>query len=104
MGAYMNFNPEITLGNILTIAAFVTAVAGAFYGLKSRMDVFQVMIQQYADNFAATERRHEQRLTKLEDNDARLTGIVQELIGQNAERIRWDGHDRRDARTRRERQ
>lgn len=92
----MNFNPEVTLGNILTIATFVVAVVGAFYTLKGKSDVLIIIIQQYNERFARMETRHEQRLTKLEDNDQKLTQMVQQLIGQNEERRRWDGHERRN--------
>ena len=92
----MHFNPEITLGNVLTIAAFVTAVLGAFYGLKTKMEVFTVLIQQYSDRFAQMEVRHDQRLRKLEDNNEKITSLVQHLMGQNDERVRWDGNERRE--------
>ena len=85
----MNWNPEITLGNLLTSVAFIAAVLTAFHGLKAKLDLFSTLMERM-------EARHEQRLTKLETNERTLTGLVQQLIGQNEERVRWDGLDRRD--------
>jgi len=95
----MNYTPEITFGNILTIVAFVVAVIGAFYGLKGKMDVFVVMMQHNNDRIVRMENRPEQRLTKIEENDLRLTSIVQEIIGQNSIRERWDDNRRNQERT-----
>lgn len=77
------------------MVAFVAAVFGAFYGLRGKLDVVATLMAQHNDRVERMERRHEERLTKLEDNDHRLTMMVQQLIGQNDERIRWDGHERR---------
>lgn len=92
----MDFSPEITLGNILSIVAFSAAVLGAFYGLKSKLEVFSVIVQQYNERFARMELRHEQRLTKLEENNQQLTVMVQQLIGRSEEHIRWHGEERRE--------
>lgn len=94
----MNFNPEITFGNIVTIVTFAIAVASGFYGLRGKLDVFVVMMEHNNDRFQRMEQRHELRLTKLEDNDLRLTSIVQELIGQNSIRERWDDNRRQQER------
>ena len=90
----MSFSNEITAGNILTAVAFAVAVMTAFYGLKSKLDLFSTLMERM-------EARHEQRLTKLETNERTLTGLVQQLIGQNEERVRWDGLDRREHHERR---
>lgn len=92
----MSFSPEITLGNILSIVAFTAAVFGAFYGMRSKMDVFQILVKQSNERFARMEARHEQRLTRLEDNTDRLTTLVQQIVGRCEERTRWDGHERRE--------
>lgn len=92
----MNFTPEITTGNLLTIAAFVFAVIGGFYGLRGRLDVVTALMAQHNSRVERMEQRHEQRLTKLEDNDYRLTVMVQQLIGKTDERSRWDGAERRN--------
>lgn len=99
----MHFTPEVTLGNILIVVSMIVSVAGAFFSLKGRMDVFTVMFSAVKENLEAhnrradrTEVRNEERFAKLEDTSAKLALIAQELIGQNNERIRWDGRDRRD--------
>lgn len=91
----MNFSGEITLGNVLTAVAFAAAVFAAFYGLKGKLDLFAALMERM-------EARHDERLTKLETNERTLTGLVQQLIGQNEERVRWDGADRRDHHERRQ--
>ena len=91
----MNFTGEVTLGNLLTMVAFIGGAIGAFYGLKSKLDVFATLIEQHNANVKSMEARHEQRLTRLEDNEKKLTQMVQQLIGQNEERVRWDGLERR---------
>jgi hypothetical protein len=91
----VNFTGEITLGNLLTVAAFLGAVVSAFYGLRGKLDVVAALMEQHNKRVEQMERRHEQRLTKLEENDHKLTEMVQQLIGQNDERVRWDGHERR---------
>jgi demethoxyubiquinone hydroxylase (CLK1/Coq7/Cat5 family) len=91
----MNFSGEITAGNIMTAVAFAIAVMTAFHGLKSKLDLFAALMERM-------EARHEQRLTKLETNERTLTGLVQQLIGQNEERVRWDGLDRRESHDRRQ--
>lgn len=93
----MNFNPEITLGNLLIAASTLVSVAGAYFNLKGRMEVFATLIEAHNKRVDRMELAAEARLVRLENNDIRLTDIVQELIGQNNERIRWDGRvDRRD--------
>jgi hypothetical protein len=96
----MNFSSEITIGNILTIVGFFVAVVAAFYGLRGKLDVFVVMMQNNNERVQRMEQRHESRLTKLEENDMRLTAIVQEIIGQNSIRERWDETRRNQERAR----
>lgn len=91
----MNYSPEVSLGNIIMIVTLIVAVAGAFHGLKGQMGVIVASIDADRARMNRLEVRHEQRMTKLEENDHRLTEIVQQLIGQQAERARWDGPDRR---------
>jgi hypothetical protein len=91
----MNFNPEVTLGNLLTVSSCLILVVSAFNGLKGKLDVVAALMREHNSRVERMEMRHEQRLTKLEENDARLTTMVQQLIGQNEERLRWDGGERR---------
>lgn len=100
----MHFNGEVTLGNLLIMVSLAVTVMGAYYSLKGRMDVFSTMFESMKDTFETHNRRvdrlemqNEARLMRLENNDIRITDIVQELIGQNNERARWDGRmDRRE--------
>lgn len=93
----MNWSGEITLGHLLIVASTLVSVSGAFFSLKGRMEVFATLIDAHNRRVDRMEQVNESRLVRLEENDLRLTNIVQELIGQNNERVRWDGRtDRRD--------
>ena len=96
----MTWSPEITLGNVLMVVTLIVAVASAFHGLKGQMAVIVASIDADRQRMNRLEIRHEQRMTKLEENDHRLTEIVQQLIGQQNERSRWDGPERRSTQRR----
>jgi hypothetical protein len=98
----MSFNGEITLGHILIVVSTLVSVSGAFFSLRGRMDVFATLIDAHNRRVDRMEQVNETRLLRLENNDIRLTDIVQELLGQNRERIRWDGMDRRSFTDRRD--
>lgn len=91
----MNYSPDITLGNIIMVVTLIVAVAGAYHGLKGQIAVIVASIAADRERLNRLEQRHEQRMSKLEDNDQRLTQIVQQLMGQQVERDRWDGPERR---------
>lgn len=91
----MSFNPEITLGNLFTVIAGAGGFIGAYYALKARVDVFAALIEKHNERVERMENRHEQRLTMLENNYRILSEMVQQIRGQQEERSRWDGHDRR---------
>lgn len=91
----MTFTPEITTGNLLTVIAFVVSVIGMFYGLKGKAEVMFALFEEHNKRVERMETRHEQRLTQLEQNHRTLTDVVQQLIGQDTERRRWDGLERR---------
>lgn len=91
----MTYTPELSLGNILLVVTMIVAIAGGYHGIKGQIAVIVTSMAADRERFNRLERRHEERMTKLEDNDHRLTEIVQQLMGQQAERDRWEGPDRR---------
>jgi hypothetical protein len=91
----MNFNPEVTLGNIFTICAFTIGVLSAYYGLKARSDVFAKIIEHAIERMDRMERRHEERMTQGEENHRSLREIVDRMVGERDERRLWDGRERR---------
>ena len=92
----MQFDPTITNGNILTAATMVVTVLGAYYSLKGELAIFRQLLQSHNDRVDRLERRHEERLTMLEQNERKLTTALERIIGQNEERVRWDGLERRE--------
>lgn len=91
----MTFNGEIQLGHLLIASSMVLSVIGAFYKIQSKLDIFQHLLESYNARTDRLEKRHEERLTLLEQNERRLTNVVERIVGQNEERIRWDGLERR---------
>jgi hypothetical protein len=92
-----NFNPEITLGNLITLGGLLLAALGGFYGIKSNLQLLQQRLGQYIDALVEHKIQIDRRVSKVEENDRRVTEIVARLLARMEERDRWDGRtDRRN--------
>lgn len=91
----MSFNGEVTFGHIIIALTTLVTILGAYHSLKGKLDIFHHLLQSHNDRVDRLERRHEERLGMLENNERKMATILERLIGQNEERIRWDGLERR---------
>lgn len=90
----MQFDPTISMGTVIQIAAMIALGIAGWYAFKAKIEVFENTLREHAKSMTG----HASRLDTHETRILELVGNVQRLIGfQQANQI-WNGHERREER------